>query len=98
MNFGMVLIEKKVWVNRFTILFEQNKLYNMTEQQPTAPAKVKFRRIECPFDLQTIFTVSVDTENLKGLLEFILDHLGEQQNTIKETEVKVSTKMMQVDK
>ena len=49
----------------------------MTDKKPTEPAKVKFRRIECPFDLQTIFTVAVDSENLKGLLEFILDHLGE---------------------
>lgn len=62
------------------------------------PAKAKFRKISCPYDLQTIFTVSVDTENLKGLLEFILDHLGEQQEEIKETGVKVATKMMQVDK
>jgi len=75
----------------------------MTEQLPpvtavTQPAKAKFRKISCPFDLQTIFTVTVDTENLKGLLEFILDHLGEQNEDIKETNVKVATKMMQVDK
>ena len=50
----------------------------MTEQKPE-PAKVKFRKLECPFDLQTIFTLQVDTENLKGVLEFILDHLGEHK-------------------
>ena len=32
----------------------------MTEEKPTEPAKVKFRKLECPFDLQTIFTVAVD--------------------------------------
>ena len=73
-----------------------------TEIKPTAevtqPAKAKFRKISCPYDLQTIFTVTVDTENLKGLLEFILDNLGDQNEAITETNVKVATKMMQVDK
>ena len=50
----------------------------MTEAK-AEPAKVKFRKLECPFDLQTIFTLQVDTENLKGVLEFILDHLGEHK-------------------
>jgi len=70
----------------------------MTEQKPTEPAKVKFRKLECPFDLQTIFTLQVDTENLRGLLEFILEHLGEQKQNLGDLEEKVLTKLMQIDK
>ena len=34
----------------------------MTDEKPTVnmPSKVKFRKLECPFDLATIFTVTVD--------------------------------------
>ena len=70
----------------------------MAEQKPTEPSKVKFRKLECPFDLQTIFTVQVDMDNLRGLLEFILAHLGEFKQNLGEIEEKVLTKLMQVDK
>ena len=32
--------------------------------------------VTCPFDLETIFTVSVDHSNLKGVLEWIIERLG----------------------
>ena len=32
--------------------------------------------VTCPFDLETIFTVSVDHTNLKGVLEWIIERLG----------------------
>ena len=32
-------------------------------------------KFECPFDLETIFTVQVDYRNLKGIIEFILERL-----------------------
>ena len=70
----------------------------MAEQQPTETPKVKFRNIECPFDLQTIFTVQVDMDNLRGLLEFILSHLGEFKQNLGDLEEKVLSKLMQVDK
>jgi transcription termination factor NusB len=69
----------------------------MTEAKPE-PAKVKFRKLECPFDLQTIFTLQVDTENLKGVLEFILDHLGEHKQSLGEMNEKLLSKLLQVDK
>ena len=70
----------------------------MTEEKPTEPAKVKFRKLECPFDLHTIFTVAVDMENLRGLLEFILEHLGQQKEDLGAVEEKVMTKLMQINK
>ena len=69
----------------------------MTEAKPE-PAKVKFRKLECPFDLQTIFTLQVDTENLRGLLEFILDHLGENKQQVGDLNEKMISKLLQVDK
>lgn len=32
-------------------------------------------KYDCPFDLEAIFTVSVNMDNLKGILEFILERL-----------------------
>ena len=32
--------------------------------------------VSCPFDLETIFTVTVDHTNLKGVLEWIIERLG----------------------
>ena len=64
--------------------------------------KAKF---ECPFDLETIFTVQVDYRNLKGIIEFILErlHKGDladqkQDKDIKDLDVKMMSKLMQVDK
>ena len=69
----------------------------MTEQKPERP-KVTFRKLECPFDLQTIFTLQVDTENLRGVLEFILEHLGEHKQGLNDLNEKLLSKLLQVDK
>jgi hypothetical protein len=62
-------------------------------------------RFECPFDLETIFTVQVDMKNLKGILEFILERLGkeakhntDQDKKINDLDLKLVQKLMQVDK
>ena len=36
-------------------------------------------RLECPFDLETVFTLQYSTEGLKGVLTWIIDNLGEQK-------------------
>jgi hypothetical protein len=33
-------------------------------------------KIECPFDLEKIFSLQYDTRGLKSVLEFILENLG----------------------
>ena len=35
-----------------------------------------YHRIECPFDLDAVFTLQYDTKGLKTVLEFILENLG----------------------
>lgn len=35
-----------------------------------------FKKIECPFDLESIFTLQFNTSGLKSVLEFILEHIG----------------------
>ena len=35
-----------------------------------------FKKIECPFDLEAIFTLQFNTTGLKSVLEFILEHIG----------------------
>ena len=35
-----------------------------------------YHRIECPFDLNAVFSLQYDVKGLKSVLEFILEHLG----------------------
>lgn len=62
-------------------------------------------KFECPFDLETVFTVQVDMENLKGILKFILERLkkesvvnADQDKRISDLDMKLVQKLMQVDK
>ena len=38
-----------------------------------------------PFDLDAIFTMSYDVSGLRKVLEFIFEHLGEMNETLKAT-------------
>ena len=38
--------------------------------------KVSFRKLDVPFDLESIFTLQFDVSGLRQVLEFILEHLG----------------------
>ena len=61
--------------------------------------KVKFAgKLECPFDLETVFEMQVNTDNLKGVLNWIIEHLGTLKVDMGELETKVMSKMMQIDK
>jgi len=45
------------------------------EIPPQTPKRM-FKKIECPFDLDAVFTMQYSTEGLKSVLEFILENLG----------------------
>ena len=34
-------------------------------------------KLECPFDLETVFTMQYSTDGLKGVLSWIIEHLGD---------------------
>ena len=44
--------------------------------------RVLFKTFECPFDLEAIFTMQYNTAGLKGVLEFILEHMGDMNENI----------------
>ena len=48
-------------------------------------------KLECPFDLESVFTMQYSTEGLKGVLTWIIDNLGDLDNQVK-------TKLAQVNK
>lgn len=68
----------------------------MTDKATERP-KSRFR-LECPIDLDTVFTMSYSVDNLKAVLEFILDNLGECKEKNRALEEKMTLKLMQVDK
>ena len=47
----------------------------------SAQGKALFRKFECPFDLESIFTMQYNVQGLKSVLEFILEHMGEMKQS-----------------
>jgi hypothetical protein len=69
------------------------------EQKQSVVTNAKFvGKFECPFDLNNVFEINFNQENLKGLLKWIVDHLGDLRVDMGELEKKVVSKLMQVDK
>ena len=54
--------------------------------------------LECPFDLEAVFTMQYSTEGLKGVLKWIIDNLGDVKTDLKDLDTKMVAKLMQVDK
>lgn len=38
--------------------------------------------LECPFDLEAVFTLQYSTEGLKGVLKWIIDNLGDVKGDV----------------
>ena len=53
---------------------------------------------ECPFDLETVFTLQYSTDGLKGVLKWIIDNLGDVSKNVDNLNSKVTEKLKQVDK
>ena len=68
-------------------------------KKATFVGKTKFMsKFECPFDLENVFTLQYNTEGLKGVLNWIIEHLGQFKVDLGELDAKVMSKLMQVDK
>lgn len=51
----------------------------MADEQPkqTVVNKVKFTGgFECPYDLDSVFQLQFNSDNMKGVLSWIIEHLG----------------------
>ena len=55
-------------------------------------------KLECPFDLETVFTLQYSTEGLKGVLEWIIENLGNLNTTVGDLDKKLAAKIAQIDK
>jgi hypothetical protein len=38
--------------------------------------RATFKKLECPFDLDAIFSMQFSTSGLKSVLEFLFEHMG----------------------
>lgn len=47
-------------------------------------------KLECPFDLETVFTMQYSTEGLKGVLSWIIDNLGELKTGMSDLDKKLA--------
>ena len=54
-------------------------------------------QLECPFDLETVFTMQYSTEGLKGVLKWIIDNLGDVRSGLSDLDKKVTDRLKQVD-
>ena len=82
----------------FSNFIWNNLIYNLisrAEQSQMASQKIK---LECPFDLETVFTLQYSTEGLKGVLEWIIENLGNLNTTVGDLDKKLAAKIAQIDK
>lgn len=49
----------------------------MAEESQTHQSSQGRIKLECPFDLETVFTMQYSTEGLKGVLSWIIENLGD---------------------
>ena len=57
---------------------------NSAAELPESAHSASRIKFECPFDLNTVLTITHSTETLKGVLEWIIEHLGNLQNNVKQ--------------
>lgn len=55
-------------------------------------------QLECPFDLETVFTLQYSTEGLKGVLSWIIENLSDLKNQVFDLDTRMVAKLMQVEK
>lgn len=55
-------------------------------------------KLECPFDLETIFTLQYSTEGLRGVLEWIIENLGSVRGEVNGLDKLVRPKVALIDK
>lgn len=67
-----------------------------SQQHQSAATGIKVK-LECPFDLETVFTMQYSTEGLKGVLTWIIDNLGDCKQGLAALDAKVNDKLKQVD-
>ena len=53
---------------------------------------------ECPFDLETVFTLQYSTEGLKGVLQWIIDNLGTMRGDLNGLDKLLKSKIDTIDK
>jgi hypothetical protein len=53
-----------------------SSLEQKREELNTADSRIRYKRLDCPFDLSEILQISYSSQGLKNVLEFIMDHLG----------------------
>ena len=71
---------------------------NVAEGAASGDEKVKFYKYDCPYDINAVIDVKIDFENLKGVLEFILQRLQKQDKNMNALDQKLVSRLMQVDK
>ena len=54
--------------------------------------------LECPFDLETVFTLQYSTEGLKGVLKWIIDNLGDLSKKVNDMDAKLLARIAQIEK
>ena len=74
------------------------KLKIMTEEKEKSGSRLVFKKLECPFDLETVFTLQYSTEGLKGVLEWIIENLGNLNTTVGDLDKRLAAKIAQIDK
>lgn len=70
----------------------------MSEEQPSTTVKNRFfKKLECPFDLDAVFSMQYSVQGLKSVLEFILEHIGDLDELTGKTKATCDEHSSQLD-
>ena len=62
----------------------------MAEESQTHQSSQGRIKLECPFDLETVFTMQYSTEGLKGVLSWIIENLGDLKTGMNDLDKKLA--------
>ena len=67
----------------------------MAEESHTHQSQERIK-LECPFDLEAVFTMQYSTEGLKGVLTWIIDNLGDVKSGLSDLDNKLADQIKQL--
>ena len=69
----------------------------MAEEESQTHTKTQGEiKLECPFDLETVFTMQYSTEGLKGVLTWIIEHLNDLNSGLGNLDKKTAEQIKQL--
>jgi len=65
---------------------------------PNKNSRASLTVLECPFDLESVFTLQYSSDGLKGVLQWIIDNLGSMRGDLTGLDSLLKSRVATIDK